>query len=595
VIGTSAGSFTNPASGAKGDGIRVVTGALSGTVRSNLIGFAGGNGIGMKGVGAGWLLEGNEIRGNGLDNPDWAGVFLENTTGLVTIRGNLLAGNRGAGVDAIDGVAAHVLENNTLTGNGTGGTVTAGVRLKKTVGGRVDRNVIYGNTGAGVIVNKAAATDTITKNSIFGNTSIGIDLDSGDNDTGDGVTLNDLNDLDSGGNGRLNFPILQNATVSGTTLTLTGFARPGSAIELFIADPDPTGFGEGRTYLVTLTEGSVVNPVDNNATTGSYTNPVNGLNQGADTTNRFRFDIPLPPGAGIGAQLTATATLGGSTSEFSGMVTIAGSALQQVDSMIKLASEAAGGYLTDDLYEAIASAQSKPSGVVSGSTATYNVLFQNDGNVADNVVITGTGSGPGFTVQYLDNTATDRTADVTGAGYTIGGLAPGLSKVWTLNVTPAGTVVGGTSYDVFVTTVSGTDNTKIDQVKAVTTSTSASLTLLKSADKGAAAPGEDITYTVNASNGLGLTAAGNVAITDPLDTNTGFKVGGATFNAGDSTLSFTVVYSNDNRSTWTYIPASGGCGAPVGYDDCVTDVRWTTTGSMPTGTGFSVGLVVRVK
>jgi uncharacterized repeat protein (TIGR01451 family) len=167
-----------------------------------------------------------------------------------------------------------------------------------------------------------------------------------------------------------------------------------------------------------------------------------------------------------------------------------------------------------------------------------------------------------------------------------------------VNITPSGNptpVNGGTAYTVFVTAVSATDNTKIDQVRAVTTSTSANLTLLKNANKGTAAPGEDITYTVNASNGSGLTAAGNVFVTDPIPAYTGFKVGGATFNAGTSTLSFTVVYSNNNGSTWTYTPASGGCGAPAGYDDCVTHVRWTTTGSMPTGTGFSVGLVVRVK
>jgi uncharacterized repeat protein (TIGR01451 family) len=266
--------------------------------------------------------------------------------------------------------------------------------------------------------------------------------------------------------------------------------------------------------------------------------------------------------------------------------------------MIKLSSEADAAYLTDNLYEATASAQSKSRGVVSGSTATYNVRFQNDGNVPDTLVIKGTGSGSGFTVQYLDNTATDRTAAVTGAGYSIGPLAAGAGTVWSVNVTPAGNptpVNGGTAYTVFVTAVSATDNTKIDQVRAVTTSTSANLTLLKNANKGTAAPGEDITYTVNASNGSGLTAAGNVFVTDPIPAYTGFKVGGATFNAGTSTLSFTVVYSNNNGSTWTYTPASGGCGAPAGYDDCVTHVRWTTTGSMPTGTGFSVGLVVRVK
>ena len=34
---------------------------------------------------------------------------------------------------------------------------------------------------------------------------------------------------------------------SGGNLVLTGFARPGSVIELFLADNEPSGFGEGGT------------------------------------------------------------------------------------------------------------------------------------------------------------------------------------------------------------------------------------------------------------------------------------------------------------------------------------------------------------
>ncbi|MDH3238273.1 MAG: right-handed parallel beta-helix repeat-containing protein, partial [Deltaproteobacteria bacterium] len=319
VIGSSAGSFTDPGLGAKGDGIRVVSGG-SATVRSNLIGFAGGNGIGLKGTSSGVLLEGNEIRGNGLNDANLAGVFLDGTSAAVTVRGNLLAGNRGAGVDAVSGTAAHVLENNTATGNGAGATVTAGVRLKESVGARVDRNVIFGNTGAGVMVNQNASGDTITKNSIYGNSAIGIDLVVNNSNTGDGVTLNDLNDADTGGNGRLNYPILEDASVEGGNLVLTGFARPGSVIELFLADPDPTGFGEGKTYLATLTEGS---GADLDATTGTYgPGRVNNMLQGTDTTNRFRFVIPLPGGVSYGTWLTATATVAGATSEFGGKVAV---------------------------------------------------------------------------------------------------------------------------------------------------------------------------------------------------------------------------------------------------------------------------------
>ena len=78
----------------------------------------------------------------------------------------------------------------------------------------------------------------------------------------------------------------------GTELSLAGFARPNSAIELYIAQADPTGFGEGLTYLGTLTEGS---PADLDTTTGIYGPAnINGLAQGTDNTNRFSFRIAAP-------------------------------------------------------------------------------------------------------------------------------------------------------------------------------------------------------------------------------------------------------------------------------------------------------------
>ena len=122
---------------------------------------------------------------------------------------------------------------------------------------------------------------------------------------------------------------------------------------------------------------------------------------------------------------------------------------------------------------------------------------------------------------------------------------------------------------------------------------------MKSADKSTADPGEEISYTVTATNGSGLSNAANIVVTDPVPANTGFKVGGATFGAGTSTLTTLISYSDDNGATWTYTPQDGGdpieCPSPAGFDDCVTDVKWTMTGTMPTGTSFTTGLVVRVK
>ena len=98
-------------------------------------------------------------------------------------------------------------------------------------------------------------------------------------------------------------------------------------IELFIASPDPTGFGEGTTYGITLTEGGR----EPAATTRMRTPMRDGhVRPGPLASRRARTrrtgsgsSFRLPGGFGVGTQLTATATLGGETSEFSGNVTVA--------------------------------------------------------------------------------------------------------------------------------------------------------------------------------------------------------------------------------------------------------------------------------
>ena len=116
----------------------------------------------------------------------------------------------------------------------------------------------------------------------------------------------------------MNYPVIESAARSGTSLIVTGWSGSETTIEFFEAPGDH----QGRTFLASFVEGS---PDDLDATTSSYgPGPINGVSQGSDTTNRFRFVIPLPAGfAGFpaGSVLTATASEPGgssSTSEFSG-------------------------------------------------------------------------------------------------------------------------------------------------------------------------------------------------------------------------------------------------------------------------------------
>lgn len=115
-------------------------------------------------------------------------------------------------------------------------------------------NIIAYNTLAGVTIleeNPPFTTDDnkIQMNSIFGNGGIGIDLAS------DGVTLNDANDADFGANRLQNYPIVDSVSYAGGNTTITAslnsiISRGPYRFEFFANDAaDPTGYGEGQTYL----------------------------------------------------------------------------------------------------------------------------------------------------------------------------------------------------------------------------------------------------------------------------------------------------------------------------------------------------------
>ena len=349
VLGSGATSFADPGPGLRNQAGVYSGGGSNGTVRNNLIGFARVTGVYLNAGTSGWAITGNEIRDSGMDTADGDGITV-NAGPANGVVGNLITGSSSQGfVVTAAGATGNLFTNNTVAGNGvgilSGLTQSTGITLRSGAAATVlDRNVIRANYGAGVQANNGSTGTRMTRNSFALNGTItarnggaatgqiGIDLNSPSDDADFGTppfqTLNDAGDVDPGGNDLLNFPVLLSATLSGGNVTLRGFARAGSVIEVFSASPDPTGFGEGASYRITLTEGGTGaggdDPyADTDGGTGTYgPGLVNGLAQGTDTTNRFAFAFPAPGGVGIGAQLTATATLGGGTSEFSGNVTV---------------------------------------------------------------------------------------------------------------------------------------------------------------------------------------------------------------------------------------------------------------------------------
>lgn len=146
-------------------------------------------------------------------------------------------GNGGAGVYFGDGMNRNYIGDSSIAGSG---------------------NIIAFNGGKGVIIYEdiakfAVDDNKVETNSIFGNTGLGIDLDN------DGVTLNDVNDADTGANNLQNYPIVESAVFAGGNTTIAGSLhsvplRDNYRIEVFANNSvDPLGYGEGETYLGSTT------------------------------------------------------------------------------------------------------------------------------------------------------------------------------------------------------------------------------------------------------------------------------------------------------------------------------------------------------
>jgi hypothetical protein len=220
------------------------------TVEGNLIGLA---------------ADGTAQRGNGGD-----GVRLEQGVSLSRVGGtNLYAINRicysaGDGVQLRDAAThSNQVQGNRIGVNASGEAAPNGgngvqIRLNShsnVVGGGAGgaTNVIAYNPGDGILVRDAGSTGNLfRRNSLFANGGLGINLQA--SGAFSVVTPNDDGDLDTGPNGLQNFPVLTNITVSAASTALTlecqGF-RPNRQylLEVFRDGTDPSGFGEGQTYV----------------------------------------------------------------------------------------------------------------------------------------------------------------------------------------------------------------------------------------------------------------------------------------------------------------------------------------------------------
>jgi len=270
----------------------------------------------------------NHFTGNGTAGCG-ANILVEGGSGIA-ISQNLIENAEAVGIEADASPGGLTIDQNSITGSGqdTGcfsGEGGVAIRLggsNSTLSG----NVVYSNGNAGIVVNDASGSgNRITQNSIYANgttaAALGIDLDPGGGH-GDGVTLNDSGDGDGGPNGLLNFPLIESAYISGNEIVIKGWSRPGTTLELFFTDfnegtaaqgdnqmGNNLDYGEGQVFIGTAVEGS------GSDLDGSSTNYLD-VDGNTDTTSRFEFHLPLPPGTMSGEWVTATATFANSTSEF---------------------------------------------------------------------------------------------------------------------------------------------------------------------------------------------------------------------------------------------------------------------------------------
>jgi uncharacterized repeat protein (TIGR01451 family) len=175
-------------------------------------------------------------------------------------------------------------------------------------------------------------------------------------------------------------------------------------------------------------------------------------------------------------------------------------------------------------------------------------------------------------------------------------IAAGIAASVTLTYS-VGDVAAGLIDTLFVLGRSSTFPAARDSVKLAVTVLRPNITFSKAVTpSGTQLPGTDLTYTATLTNN-GTSGALSVVVVDTLPATVQFKVGSVS-NSLPAGVSVVVEYSNNGGATWTYVPVSGACSAPAGYDRCVNRVRWSLQNPLgfapPNNTG-TLGLIARIR
>lgn len=265
-----------------------------------------------------------ELPGASLGLPD--GIFIKGANNVIggpkPGDRNVISGNAFVGIAVVgENAWGNIIQGNHIGADVTGtqnvGNGYVGISLlfgshDNLIGGIEPGagNVIAFNEGSGVSVSDLGGGNAVLGNSIFSNfenesfadLGLGIDLN------GDGITPNDLGDLDEGPNRLQNFPELSEAFVleNGQVLfqvSLNSEPNQEYRLEFFANEAcDASGYGEGKIFL-----GSI-----------DFVN----TDAGGSAAGATSFATTLTAQGGFFLTATATSLDGGDTSEFSPCVQV---------------------------------------------------------------------------------------------------------------------------------------------------------------------------------------------------------------------------------------------------------------------------------
>lgn len=189
-------------------------------------------------------------------------------------------------------------------------------------------------------------------------------------------------------------------------------------------------------------------------------------------------------------------------------------------------------------------------------------------------------------------------ASITGTGITQGGVpdsarrsavVAGGSSAVTVTYR-VGNVAAGTMDTLKLRARSVADTFSSVTADLIVTVIRPSITVSKLVNpSGSSPPGTDLTFTSTVTN-VGSASASSLALVDSIPTYVQFKVASAS-NTLPAGVTAATEYSSDGGVTWTYVPASGGCSAPAGYDRCVNRIRWRFLASLSNAAGSNQGIL----